>query len=148
LRIGWVTGPEETIDEIWARHEYTTIAATALSNHLAAEALSPEVRPRILKRTRGYIRSGYPLLERWMRRYGDMFGLTPPDAAAIAFVRYRMDITSVELAERLRREKSVLIVPGAHFGMDGFVRISFGLPHDILMPALDRIQELLEELGR
>jgi aspartate/methionine/tyrosine aminotransferase len=45
LRIGWVVGPVDTIDDIWARHEYTTISATMLSNKLAAIALSPEVRP-------------------------------------------------------------------------------------------------------
>jgi len=28
------------------------------------------------------------------------------------------------------------------------VRISFGLPHDYLVPALDRIHELIMELGR
>jgi aspartate/methionine/tyrosine aminotransferase len=40
----------------------------------------------------------------------------------------------------------VLIVPGEHFGLDNFVRISFGLPHDYLVPALDRIHELIVEL--
>ena len=39
-----------------------------------------------------------------------------------------------------------MIVPGDHFGMDRFVRISFGLPENYLTEGLDRIQELLEEL--
>jgi aspartate/methionine/tyrosine aminotransferase len=52
--------------------------------------------------------------------------------AAITFVRYQLDINSSQLAERLRREKSVLIVPGDHFGMDHYLRISFGLPRPIL----------------
>ena len=69
-----------------------------------------------------------------------------PDAAAIAFVRYNLDINSTVLADRLRTEKSVLIVPGDHFGMDHFLRISFGLPHDYLVPALDRIHDLIVEL--
>jgi hypothetical protein len=30
--------------------------------------------------------------------------------------------------------------------MDHFLRISFGLPPNYLLPALDRIHELLEEL--
>ncbi len=34
-----------------------------LSNKLAALALSPEVRPRIIQRTRDYIRRGYPVLQ-------------------------------------------------------------------------------------
>lgn len=146
LRIGWVVAPVPTIDGIWARHEYTTISATMLSNKLTEIALSPEVRPRLLRRTRDYIRQGYPILQEWMDSHPGTFTLTPPDAAAIAFVRYRLDVNSTELTERLRREKSVLIVPGDHFGMDHFLRISFGLPHDYLVPALNRIRELFVEL--
>jgi len=148
LRIGWVAGPVDTIDEIWARHEYTTIAATALSNRLAAIALSPEVRPRLLQRGRQYIRQGYPVLREWMDRHPGTFSLRPPDAAAIAFTRYHLAANSTQLAERLRQEKSVLIVPGDHFGMDSFLRISFGLPQDYLALALDRIHELIQEYAQ
>jgi aspartate/methionine/tyrosine aminotransferase len=146
LRIGWVVGPVDTIDEIWARHEYTTISATMLSNKLAALALSSGVRPRIIERTRKYIRQGYPVLEQWMNSHKDTFTFTSPQAAAITFVRYHLEINSTVFEERLRHEKSVLIVPGDHFGMDHFVRISFGLPHDYLNAALDRIHDLIEEL--
>ena len=147
LRIGWAVAPAETVQELWQRHEYTTISATVLANHLAALALSPEVRPRILKRTRDYIRQGYPVLEGWMAGHGDTFRLVPPQAAAIAIVRYHLAVNSTALTDRLRTEKSVLIVPGDHFGMDRHLRISYGLPHEVLVPALDRIHELIVELG-
>jgi aspartate/methionine/tyrosine aminotransferase len=117
-----------------------------LSNQLAALALSPEVRPRIIQRTREYIRRGYPVLEQWMNSRKDTFTFTSPQAAAITFARYHLDINSTQFEERLRHEKSVLIVPGDHFGMDHFVRISFGLPHDYLTAALDRINDLIVEL--
>ena len=131
---------------MWARHEYTTIATTALSNHLTALALSEQVRPKILARTRRYIRDGFPVLEEWMKSHGDLFQLVPPQAAAIAFVRYRIGINSSELVERLRDEKSVLIIPGDHFGVDGHLRISYGLPHDYLRDGLDRIHQMLVQL--
>ena len=146
LRLGWVAGPPDTVDEIWARHEYTTLSATMLSNHLAALALSSEVRPRLLQRTRNYIRNGFPVLQKWMESHENTFSMTPPQAAAIAFVRYHLDINSTEFAERLIEEKSVLLVPGDHFGMDKFLRISYGLPHDYLTAALNRIHELVMEL--
>ena len=147
LRVGWAAGPVDVIDDIWARHEYVAISATMLSNKLAALALSPEIRPRILQRTRGIIRSGFPILKDWMDSHTDLFSIIPPDASAITFVRYHLDINSSRLAERLRREKSVLIVPGDHFGMDHFMRISFGSPKEYLMAALDRIHELIIELN-
>ena len=48
--------------------------------------------------------------------------------------------------ERLRDEKSVLIIPGDHFGVDGHLRISYGLPHDYLRDGLERIRQMLLEL--
>jgi len=147
LRIGWVVGPADTVDEIWARHEYTTIGATMLSNKLAAIALSPEVRPRLIQRSRDYIRRGYPILDAWMEEHEGTFSVVPPQAAAIAFVRYHLDVNSTELVNRLMREKSVLIVPGDHFGLDHHLRISFGLSPDYLRAGLDRIHELIVELG-
>jgi aspartate/methionine/tyrosine aminotransferase len=146
LRLGWAVAPATLIDDIWARHEYIALSATMLSNKLAALALSPAIRPRVIARARKYIRRGYPVLEKWMESNGGIFSLTPPQAAAIAFVGYDLDVNSTTLTERLRAEKGVLIVPGDHFGIDHFVRISFGLPHDYLTAALDRIQELILEL--
>ena len=32
LRVGWIAGPPDTVDDIWRRHEYTTITASMLSN--------------------------------------------------------------------------------------------------------------------
>jgi len=146
LRIGWVVAPADTVDEIWARHEYVTISTTMLSNKLASVALSPEVRSRLIQRTREYIRRGFPVLEEWLKSHEGMFTLVPPQAAAIAFARYHLDVNSTEMVERLMREKSVLIVPGDHFGLDHHLRISFGLPPDYLRAGLDRIHELIVAL--
>jgi len=148
LRIGWAVGPADIVDELWARHEYLTLSATMLSNHLAAYALSPRVRPRLIQRARGYIRRGFPVLEQWMNEHREILSTIPPQAAAIAFVHYRLDLPSTQFAERLREEKKVLIVPGDHFGLDHFVRISFGLPHEYLTPALGRIHDLITELRK
>ena len=146
LRIGWAVGPVPTIDDLWARHEYLTISATMLSNKLAARALSPKVRPRLIKRTRDYIKQGYPVLQEWMDNHGDIFRIIPPAAAAIAFIGYHLDINSSELTDRLIKEKSVLIVPGDHFGLDKYLRVSFGLPPDYLTAGLDRIHQLILEI--
>ena len=146
LRVGWAVGPVATIDQIWARHEYTTISAALPSNKLAALALSPAVRPQLLQRTRDFIRKGYAILDPWLRTHGETFRVRPPEAAAIAFVRYNIAMNSTAFTERLRKEKSVLIVPGDHFGVDDHVRISFGLREDYLIPALNRIHDLIVEI--
>jgi aspartate/methionine/tyrosine aminotransferase len=148
LRVGWVIGPPDTIEELWRRHEYTTITATMLANHLAAHALSPEVRPRIIERTRRYIRNGFPVLEEWMNRQDGLFTYTPPDASAVSFVRYHLDVNSLDLMETLCREASVFVGAGDSFGVDHHLRIAFGQDRLVLDEAFARIQKTLESLAR
>jgi aspartate/methionine/tyrosine aminotransferase len=144
LRIGWVVGPAATIEDIWRRHEYTTITASMLSNQLAAFALSPDVRPRLLQRTREYIRNGYPVLKAWMDRQDGLFSYTPPQASAVTFIRYHLDINSTELMETLCREASVFVGAGDSFGMDHHLRIAFGQDKTVLEEAFFRIEKTLK----
>jgi aspartate/methionine/tyrosine aminotransferase len=146
LRIGWVVSDAETVDQIAARHEYVTIGATMLANKLAAIALSGKVRPRLIERARQYVRRGYPILDAWLESHEGVFSAVPPQAAAIAYVRYHLDVNSTELVQRSIEEKSVFVVPGDQFGMDRYLRISHGLPEDYLKEGLDRFGELIEEL--
>jgi len=148
LRTGWVAGPESMLDQIWARHEYTTLSATMLSNKLTALALSEKIRPAIIQRTREYIRKGFPVLKEWMKEQGDVLSCIPPQAAAIAFLKYDLDINSTDLAKKLLNEKSVLIIPGDHFGLDKYIRVSYGLPHDYLKGGLARIGEVISEIRK
>jgi aspartate/methionine/tyrosine aminotransferase len=143
LRIGWVIAPGNMADEIWARQDYVTISATMLGNKLAAYALSPEVHARILSRTREYVRRGYNNFEGWCRERSDLINLVPPQAAAIAFVRYNREINSSELVRRLIEEQSTLVVPGDHFGLDHYLRISYGLASDYVNEGLERIYQTL-----
>jgi aspartate/methionine/tyrosine aminotransferase len=75
-----------------------------------------------------------------------VFRYRPPAAGAILFARYELPIASVELAERLRVEQSVLIVPGGHFGMDSYLRFGFGMHADTLREALRRVSTCLDSL--
>ncbi len=143
LRIGWVVGPPGTVQDLWRRHEYTTITATMLSNILAAYALSPEVRPRLIRRTRDYIRNGFPVLEQWMARQDGMFSCTPPQASAVSFVRYHLDMNSTELMEKLCREASVFVGAGDSFGMDQHLRVAFGQEKEVLQDAFARMEKTL-----
>jgi aspartate/methionine/tyrosine aminotransferase len=146
LRTGWVVGPPDTIDQIWARHEYNTLSATMLSNKLAALALSEKIRPIIRQRARDYVRKGFPILEEWMARQNGNLRCVPPEAAAIAFIKYDLDINSTDLVIKLIKEQSVMVVPGDHFGLDGFLRVSYGLPEDYLLGGLNAISEVLSNL--
>jgi len=146
LRLGWVVGPPDTIEALWRRHEYTTISASMLSNILATHALSDDVRPRLIERTRKYIRDGFPVLEEWMSRQQGLFTYTPPQASAVSFIRYHLDINSTELMEKLCREASVFVGAGDSFGMDHHLRIAFGQERAVLEEAFARIEQTLKTL--
>jgi aspartate/methionine/tyrosine aminotransferase len=146
LRIGWVVGPPDVIDALWGVHDYVSIAPGAINDRLARIALSPARRERLLTRTREILRSNYPILRDWIARRAATTSHVPPEAGAIALVRYRQAINSTTLVERLRDERSVLVVPGDHFDMDGYLRIGFGYDASRLVGSLERIGELLDSI--
>lgn len=147
LRIGWIVAPPDTVEKVWRRHEYSTITASMLSNSLAAHALSPEIRPRLIARTRNYIRNGFPILQKWMDAQEGLFSYTPPQASAVSFIKYNLDINSNDLMLKLINEASVFIGSGDSFGMDHHMRIAFGQEKEILEEAFARIQRTLENLS-
>jgi aspartate/methionine/tyrosine aminotransferase len=148
LRVGWLVAPRDLIARLWACHDYTTITIGPVSDALACLALTPPNRQRIWDRTRRILRENYPLLEQWIAASPGLFQLIPPAAGAIAYLQYFLDINSTELALKLRDEKSVLVVPGDHFGMDHYLRINYGAPPDYLQAGLRRMQETMCVLHR
>jgi aspartate/methionine/tyrosine aminotransferase len=107
--------------------------------------MQPERRAQLFERTRTILRGNLPLIEAWLEDTGG-FRWIRPEAGAIVYVRYDHPIDSLTLVTRLREEKNVLIVPGAHFGMDGYLRLGFGEPPEYNRAGLDRLKELLASL--
>lgn len=148
LRIGWLVGDPDRLAKIKEHHDYLTLTPAMLSDRLARIALEKRMRERIFARTKGILQKNYPAVKGWIESHGDMFSHVPPAAGAICYIHYRHKINSTKLAYRLRTEKSVLLVPGDHFGMDGYIRIGTGPPTDYLLKGLDRVDELLNGLGK
>jgi aspartate/methionine/tyrosine aminotransferase len=147
LRVGWAVGPPEAIARIWDRHDYTTLTPSAVSDRLAAFAMVPEVREAILSRTRAIVRANFPRLEAWLRTHDDIFEWARPDAGAIAYARYELPIKSFELIERIRTQRSVLLVPGDMFGLKKGLRFGFGYDIDHTLKGLSLVDEVLAEVA-
>ena len=143
LRLGWIVAPEEMITKLWRRHEFTTISASMLGNRLAEVALRPDVRPKLIARTRRLIRDGFATLEQMLAVHPGVFSVVPPMASALSFVRYDLPIGSTDFIHRLRAEQGVLMVPGDCFGLDRHLRISSALPEDYLREGLMRMNDLV-----
>lgn len=143
LRLGWAVTDPALIDELWRRHEYATIATSAPAMLLAEAALQPETRSQLIERQRQLIRTGASQLEAWAARYPQLVSVVPPQATALAFVRYHANLPSVEVAELIRQQGDVLVAPGACFGIEGHLRITHGLGASYVAEALERIANVL-----
>jgi aspartate/methionine/tyrosine aminotransferase len=142
LRLGWVVADERTTQEIWAYADYTKIAPAVLSDLIGCRIL--EQREKILARTRRFLAQNWPTLQAWLDARAPMFEYVPPTAAAICLTRFHAPINSTVLAERLRVEKSTLIVPGDHFRLDGYIRFGFGNEASYMLAGLARVAEILD----
>lgn len=142
LRLGWLLGPQETIEELWALRDYTTIAPGSYSDRIASAVLAPEVRSKLLAMNGQALAGTLAIASAWVDQH-DFLRAIAPQAGAMFFVEYDAPIGSLELAERLKNEQSVLVVPGAHFGMEGWLRIGIGSPEEVLRQGLDRITSML-----
>lgn len=147
LRIGWLVGSADFIANAWHHHDYTTIAAAMPSQLAALGALREENRKRLLDRTRKLINANVPLIEAFVARHGEQFNLVPPQAGAMAFMRYKARINSTEMAELARKRHDILIVAGDCYGMDGYLRIGIGGTHEHLVEGLGRLSRLVAEIA-
>jgi aspartate/methionine/tyrosine aminotransferase len=144
LRTGWVVGPKELVAEIWGYTDYTTITTGAISARLATLALRPETRVKILERNRRIATRNLAGLTDWLAKHADILRFVPPRIGGVTFIGYNLEINSTELVMKLLHEQSVLIVPGDHCGLDGYLRIGYGSKK--LPGGLERISKTLEEL--
>ncbi len=146
LRIGWIVAPPELAEDLWARTDYTTIAPATLSDALAVLALQKKTRASIRARTRRILNENVGIMKQWMDDQSGLFRYQLPDAGAMCYMHYDADVNSTEFAERLRVDKSLLLVPGDQFGMDRYLRIGFGNPAEELKEGLARIAEAFHEI--
>jgi len=146
VRIGWIVGPPELIAECWRRHDYITICPCKLSDYIARTALIPENRIKLNARTKQIIGTNKELYEKWLAELGGFLSYIPPKAGAMAFTRYNASLPSLELAERIRVNQNVLVVPGSQLGMEGFIRINIGMQQERFENALKRVKNELEAI--
>ncbi|MFW9800595.1 MAG: aminotransferase class I/II-fold pyridoxal phosphate-dependent enzyme [Candidatus Thorarchaeota archaeon] len=147
LRLGWVvTSQKPHATDLWSYSDYTSICPTKLSDKLATIALQPEMREKILERTSRIVKGNWNVMREWLVEKNDIFDYVAPRAASICFPKHNLPISSLQLVDRLLKEKSLLIIPGEHFGMKHYIRIGFGYEEEHLKAGLSRLDELLQTI--
>lgn len=148
LRIGWMVAPEPVIEKAMRHQDYTTIGSNIPGQRVALHALQPERRAQILARNRDVLARNLGQMRQWIEDRANIFSWVPPQAGAMAFVRYVLPDSSEALCRKLREKKSVFVVAGAWFGMENHLRFGIGGEADALREALALIDDfLVQEYG-
>jgi aspartate/methionine/tyrosine aminotransferase len=148
VRIGWIVAPKDLAERCWSQHDYLTIGPSKISDRIARVAVEKRNRERCYARTRNILARNLPIARAWIDSFDGRLTWREPAAGAIALVKYDADVPSIEIADRVRQSQSTLIVPGAHVGLEGYLRIWIGGAEDRLRAGLNRIgKELGPVLG-
>jgi aspartate/methionine/tyrosine aminotransferase len=144
LRIGWIAGPPDLVQKCWGLRDYISLSPGKLNDALAVLALRH--RDRIVDRNRRIIQANLATAGQWMAERTDFMRWTPPRGGLLALLRYDLRMPSLELADKLAMEYSVMLAPGSAFGYEHHLRLGIGQRPDIFSEGLERAGSCLDSL--
>ena len=145
LRIGWIAAPEDVVRRCWGLRDYISLSPGKLNDALAVLAFRH--RDQIVERTRRIVEENLPFATRWFAENADLASWTPPGGGILALMKYQLDLPSLELANRLAEDYSVMLAPGSAFGYEGYLRIGVGNNPDVFAEGLRQTARCLRDLA-
>ena len=122
LRVGWVVGRLDLINEINHQRQYNTISVSILDDYFASVAL--ENRDYIAKRNFGIMHNGFNILSDWLRENPD-FHCVLPSGGTTVLLKYNTSLPSREYCRKLQKDTGVALLPGETLEMEGYVRLGY-----------------------
>jgi aminotransferase len=139
LRLGWLMAPAEVMPLALKVHQFTVSCASTYSQQVALQIF----RSGVLGPHREHYVSQREFLLECLDREG--LGAVSPEGGFYAMIRlqgpWAGDSTKAALA--LLERKNVVAIPGAAFGAEGWLRISWVAERGPLAQGLSRIREFL-----
>jgi aspartate/methionine/tyrosine aminotransferase len=124
LRIGWIAAPAELVARCWSMRDYVSLSPGKLNDALAVLALRH--RQDIFERNAAIISANLAAANAWVAQHSDTLSWKPPRGGLLALLHYNLDIPSLDLANKLAEEYSVMLAPGSAFGYEYHLRIGIG----------------------
>ena len=134
LRVGWIAGRADLINEINHQRQYNTISVSILDDYFASIAL--ENRDFIAERNFKIMRQGRSILKNWLEE-NIRYRCVLPSGGTTVLLKYNFDIPSRDFCLNLQKKTGVALLPGETMEMEGYVRL--GYCADNLKPALERL---------
>jgi aspartate/methionine/tyrosine aminotransferase len=136
LRIGWIAGPPDLVRRCWGLRDYITLSPGKLNDALACIAVAH--RDRIVARNTRIISANLATATRFMAEHSPLLTWTPPRGGLLALIKYELPMPSLELADKLAIEESVMLAPGSAFGYEHHLRLGIGQRPEIFEEGLRR----------
>jgi aspartate/methionine/tyrosine aminotransferase len=144
LRTGWIAAPAELVSRCWGTRDYVSLSPGKLNDALARLALKH--REEVFGRNQGIMAANLATAKAWIAEHSNLVSWIPPRAGLLALLRYRLDIPSYELANRLAEEYSVMLAPGEAFGVEGHLRIGIGQDPPVFAAGLEATSRCFADL--
>jgi len=144
LRIGWIAAQSDLIDKCRSTRHYISLCPGKVDDTLAAIAFRN--KDKIFKRNEQMITENLSMLKEWVDRRADILSYHRPAAGLLCMLRHQLDISSVQLADKLAEQYSVLLAPGSVFGLEGYLRLGFGQHPDIFQMGIESADQCFTEL--
>jgi aspartate/methionine/tyrosine aminotransferase len=144
LRIGWIAAPKDTIAECWGMRDYVSLSPGKLNDALAILAIKH--REKIIERNNRIIAANLAAANAWVARHSRILSWQPPRAGLLALLRYQLDISSLELSNKLAEQYSVMLAPGSAFGYENHLRIGIGQDPSVFARGLEQASACFAEL--
>ena len=139
-RIGYCMADAPIIDRIQIFHQYSVVSIPSFVQRACVTALETEVDDvvALFRKRRDYV----------YKRLTDMgLSVQEPQGAFYMFIdirKYGMD--SETFCVKMLREGLVGLIPGIHFGTEGYMRLSYCYSDADLKEGLDRIEKFIKTL--
>lgn len=141
LRAGWLLAPPEVRARAREAKALTSITNPPTEQRFAAAALAQE--GALLARTRRMTRENHAAFRTFLEERPGL-AWRAPDHPLLAAVRLPDGTDDVAFCEALVRDEGVLLVPGSHVDLPGFLRIGFGAEPPLFAEGLSRVARFLD----
>ncbi len=144
LRLGWIVAPAEVIAAVMIQRDYNTISVGGLDEYFATMAL--ECRDKILARSQRITRENLAIVEDWIAGEPNLTWVKPRSGTT-ALLKFDLPMTSREFCVRLLQEEGVMLTPGSAMEMEGWLRLGYTNPTDVLRQGLARLSAFIRRHG-
>jgi len=143
-RLGYLAAPEAVAKAVDSIQSHTTANPSSFSQYGALAALKGDQQPLADMREEFDMRRNY-MFDR-VSKIPNVTAVKPQGAFYVLVNISQLGLTSQNFADRLLSKANVAVIPGAAFGDDRTIRLSYATSIDVIKKGLDRFQDFCRTL--